>query len=140
MGNALIVLIVPEENLTLTGLREHNPDTGALESLPKDERFRCRSYEAAVQAHPRAFWTMKVQASDVWFLPEEPHEEHGRRWHFDPKLLVNHVEKVRESLESFLNSKLEQLDDMARSGWFIIERVRARVIELRERPHHPTEK
>jgi hypothetical protein len=136
MGNALIVLIVPEENLTLTGLRERNPDTGALESLPKDERFRCGSYKAAVQAHPRAFWTMDVRASDVWFLPKE----HGGRWHFDPKLLAAHVEKVRGSLESFLNEKLKQLDDMVRSGWFVIERVRAKVIELRERPHGPTEK
>lgn len=139
MGNALIVLVVPEENLTLTGLRERNPETGTLEPLPKDETFRCGSYEAAVQAHPRAFWTMEVRASDVWFLPEEPHREHGRDWHFDPKLLAAHVEKVRGSLESFLNGRLEQLDDMVRSGWFIIQRVRVRVSELVEQPHHPSE-
>lgn len=140
MGNALIVMIVPEENLPLTGLRERNPDTSALEKLSRDEALRCGSYEAAVQAHPDAFWTMEVQARDVWFLPEEPHAEHGRGWHFDAKVLAAHVEKVRGSLDSFLNAKLEQLDDMARSGWFVIERVRARVTELRERPHHPSER
>jgi hypothetical protein len=116
VGHALIVLVVSEEQLALGGLRTMNEATGAIEPLPQSAQWKPQAFETTVQEHPEAFWLLPVHPADVWWLPEEPRKEHGGDWHFDPKLLATHVEKVRGSLESFLNAKLEQLDDMARSG------------------------
>ena len=81
-----------------------------------------------------------MPAKAVWLLPEEPWRKHSAYWHFNPRLLAAHRATVKRSLESFLNRNLSHLYEMARSGWFFIERVRAKVSRLRrEVPHRPDE-
>ncbi len=130
-------MVVSDEELALNGLRIRDRRTG--ESMPI-ERSLSDGYEGTLEKNPEACWTLNVPATAVWLLPEEPWKEHGGDWHFNPRLLAAHRTTVKRSLESFLNRNLAQLDKMARSGWFIIERVRTKVSELREVAHRPDEK
>ncbi len=137
MGNALIVMVVPEECLALGGLC--NRDYAKGTAVPVEHAFRA-GYENTLEANPDATWQLDVPASSVWLLPEEPHEKHGRGWHWKSKLLTQHRATVRRSLESFVNRHLAELDGMARSGWWIIEKIRIKVSEIREVPHRPGER
>ena len=87
MGNALVVMAVPEEALPSASSR-----------LRED--------------HIRA-WMPRV-GENVWEPPAEPRV---RDWHRDPELRRQHNELVRESLEAFCNERLAELDQMVRTGW-----------------------
>ncbi len=137
MGNALIVMVVHEEQLALNGLCIRDCETGT--AVPVKPAFRA-GYEATLAKNPDASWLLEVPASAVWLLPEEPHEKHGRAWHWKPRVLAAHRATVRRSHESFLNRHLADLDGMARSGWWIIEKIRVRVSEILEVPHRAEEK
>lgn len=132
MGNALVMMVVREEDLTLNGLHARDPKTGDIVPL---KTKMLASYEDTLDANPDAFWTLEVRTRDVWRLPAEPSEEHGYDWHWDASVLATHREVVKHSLESFMNRALEGLDEMVRSGWWILARARAKVAELREVPH-----
>lgn len=138
MGNALICFVVPEEMLGLQSLHIHDPKTGKPVPL-ETERFGAwipgRLRRQTIEKHPEAFFMLPVPYTAVWQLPEEPWREKGVNWHWRPAVLGSHRKRVRASLEDFLNRKLRSLDEMVRSGWFIIKRARVKVSELREVPH-----
>ena len=135
MGNSLVVLTLPDELFGFSTPYLRAP-TGELVPLVSDraERRRIMRERAA-----DLVFMVPVKHADRWHMPEEPWREHGMDWHWDPALLDAHREKVRASLESFLNKGLHRLDEMARSGWFIVRRARC-AVTLRERPHGPSEK
>lgn len=137
MGNALIVMVVPEECLGLGGLCHRDYAKGT--AVPVKYAFHA-GYENTLKANPDTSWKLDVPASSVWLLPEEPHEKHGTGWHWKARLLTQHRATVKKSLEAFVNKHLEELDEMARSGWWIVERIRIKVSEIREVPHQPGEK
>jgi hypothetical protein len=138
MGNALVMMVVPEESLALNGLHVRDRETGKL--VPVARKVGLGSYEDTLRANPDATWTIEVPVSAVWLLPNEPRDAHGSEWHRKPRVLAAHRATMKRSLEAFLNRSLEGLDGMARSGWFILARARAKVAELREVPHSPEPK
>src|SRR5258706_13489648 len=85
--------------------------------VPYEQRQR------ALRDHPEAFFVLEVPHSAIWQPPDEPGGASG--WHWKPAVLRAHRAKVRRSLESFLNDKLSELDEMVRTGWFIIKRASA---------------
>jgi hypothetical protein len=109
MGNALVMMIIPEEALPSATSR---PSARYLEDL-------------ATQV-----------AASVWEPPEEPR---ALGWHRDPELRREHNERVRQSLEAFCNERLAQLDGMVRTGWWILGRARVRVVEFEDVSDGPIE-
>ncbi len=134
MGNALVMMIVGEEELALSDLEDPDPNKRGLLPLSRPGRWVPAERERIRREHPDAFWTLRVPRTAVWEPPVEPYLEKGPDWHRDPALLASHRERVRKSLEAFMNQKLAELDNMVRTGWFIIQRARASVTELEEVP------
>lgn len=64
----------------------------------------------------------------------EPTAEHGLHWYENPQARRAHREAVRRSLEAFLNEHLAQLYFMLRTGWWVLGKVRVRVVECRPVP------
>jgi hypothetical protein len=110
MGNTLVMLTVPDEMFGF-GSTGNGPKRISIEISP----------------------------GTVWAMPEEPWRKLGTDWHHDDAVLDKHRERARRSLEKFLNDNLTKLDNMARSGWFIVEQARCEVM-LRERSHETAEK
>ena len=142
MGDVLMMFVLPEEALGYTGLRVRDKQTGEVRELERSRMWiPSEERERSIREHgDEAFWQIEVPFRAIWEPPEERRPEHGRDWHWDKTLLDAHRERVRMSLESFLNDNLSKLDGMVRTGWFIVDRARARVSELRERAHHKGEK
>lgn len=140
MGSAFIVTTVSNELIGLSPLRIWDPESD--ESVPIEKPYGrgpwmpLREREALVRAHPDAFWMMPIPYSAVWRPPNEPDD---LNWHWQPDARDEHRERVRRSLEAFLNAGLARLDRMVRSGWFIIERARATVTEFADVPHNDSD-
>jgi hypothetical protein len=66
-------------------------------------------------------------AANTWAPPREPSEP---GWHRDLELRKAHNEAVRQSLERFLNDRLAELDGMVRTGRWILQRARIRVVDF----------
>lgn len=144
MGSALVMTTVSEESIGLLGLKIQDPDhydkTIEIDVRRAGDIWVDRmAREEALKKHPRAFWDMHVPYKAVWQPPEEPSGRDAINWHWDRKQLAKHREVVRKSLEDFLNAKLAQLDQMVRTGWFIVGRARVKVT-LREVPHNAIER
>lgn len=137
VGSALIMMVVPEEMLGMSELYTRNAE-GELVPVAKRRDgmwVRREDVERALRQHPDAFYMMRVPYGAVWRPPEEPTDTEGFDWHWRPEILAAHREKVRVSLEGFLNRNLAQLDQMVRTVWFIIERARAAIVDFTEVPH-----
>ena len=64
-----------------------------------------------------------ITRDDVWQPPAEPRD---LDWHEDPVRREEQDWKVAESLAEFLNSKLERLHRMVRTGWWILDSAHIR--------------
>lgn len=129
MGNSLIAMSIRNEDLMHEALRirrDGKPVPLAELGIDSSDRERVR------REHPEAFWIVEVPIGAVWDGIDEP--PGGSRWYRDPEKLAAHRERVRLSLEGFVNGALEGLDDMLRTGWFIVRRARATITELVEVP------
>ena len=136
MGNALVMMTIPEEALGYTPLCVRGKDGKPFEIEKKRGIWvEGKARKDLLREHPDAFFMMPVPYRAVWFPPEEPWKKKGLDWHWDPKLLAGHRAAVQRSFEKFLNGKLERLDRMVRTGWWILEQVRVRVSSLTEVPH-----
>jgi len=91
----------------------------------------------ALQRHPHAYYRQQIAPTDVWSLPREPMLGPGEPWYRDPELLAAHTEQVRLSLEAFLNAHLARMNRSARSGWWMLGRVRVQVVECECAPELP---
>ncbi len=67
-------------------------------------------------------------------MPREPMLGLDEPWYHDPRQLAEHNEKVRVSLEAFLNDHLARLHGAMRSGWWIMGKVRVQVVECEPVP------
>ncbi len=128
MGNSLIAMAIRNESLMHEALcvrRQGKVVRLAEAGIASSDREWVR------REHPDAFWVVEVPITAVWDGIDEPP---GRSWYRDPERLAAHRERVRVSLESFVNGALEGLDEMLRTGWFIIRRARATITEFVEVP------
>lgn len=119
MGNELIMAAVPSESV------------GGYVWLRAKNRAERKAAREARQRDEYQPFSLRMSES-LWRPPEEPWREHGLDWHKDPKVRRAHLKAVRESLEAFLNGHLAQLDGMLRTGWFILGKVRMRIVECRD--------
>ncbi|MBK8999582.1 MAG: hypothetical protein IPM35_28000 [Myxococcales bacterium] len=129
MGNSLIAMSIRNESLMHEALcvrRQGKVVRLAEAGIASSDRERVR------REHPDAFWVVEVPITAVWDGIDEPRGD--SRWYRDPEKLAAHRERVRLSLETFVNGALEGLDEMLRTGWFIIRRARATITELVEVP------
>jgi len=115
MGDALVVMTVPEEAWMA-------PMGEKAQKSTADDRHRRRTISWA------------IEAGDVWEPPPEPTEQHGFNWYENPEARRAHREAVRQSLEEFLNEHLAHLYHMLRTGWWVLGKVRVRVVECRPVP------
>ena len=86
MGDALVVLTVPEETFI------------------RGDRVK-----------------VTITRDDVWQLPAEPRP---LNWHESATKRQEHAMAVANSLEEFLNKRLDRLHRMVRTGWWILDRVK----------------
>lgn len=129
MGNSLITMAIRNESLMHEALcirRDGEVVRLAEAGIGSSDRERVR------REHPEAFWVIEVPITAVWDGIDEP--PGGSGWYRDPEKLAAHRERVRVSLETFINGALGGLDEMLRTGWFIIRRARATISELVEVP------
>jgi hypothetical protein len=112
MGDALVVMTVPEEAWMIPMGEKRTPE----------DRHRRRTISLA------------IEAGDVWEPPPEPTEQYGFKWYEHPEVRQAHREAVRQSLEEFLNEHLARLYHMLRTGWWVLGKVRVRVVECRPVP------
>ena len=138
MGNALVVMVVPEEMLPTQGLQVRDPKTRKPTKVrPDGTRWASPAQWAKLlREHPDAFWSLDVPRTAVWQLPVEPRAKRTH-WYDDPGLVAKHREAVRQSLESFVNEQLAQLDEMVRTGWWILrlgDRLEIRPTEITSKP------
>ncbi len=125
MGNSLIAMAIRNESLMHEALRirrDGRPVSLAEAGIASSDRERVR----------HAFWVVEVPIGAVWDGIDEP--PGGSGWYRDREKLAAHRERVRVSLECFVNGALEGLDEMLRSGWFIVRRARATITEFVEVP------
>jgi hypothetical protein len=113
MGDALVVTTVPDE-AWMAPMGEKRP--------------------AAAGGQRRRSITWGIEAGDVWEPPGEPVDRYGVEWYRNPAARRAHRKAVQESLERFLNERLARLYHMVRTGWWVLGRVRVRVIECRPVP------
>ena len=134
MGNALVVMVVPEEVFMLSNLAEPGPDGTLLrvyKEYPPDKWMWFRRHREHLYAHhPNAGYFLRVTEADVWSPPPEPRSRRDIAEVGGGKLRIKHRRAVRASLDEFLNDKLRRLDRMVRTGWWILERARVRVSKL----------
>jgi hypothetical protein len=104
MGNALIAIVVPEENLAYTCLR-YRDEHGELVALPVT--YSRAERERILAEHPGAHWTIEVRPADVWELPEQEHD-------------------APASLGAYLDRAVARLEGMARRS-YVLGRLRVAV-------------
>ncbi len=134
MGSVLIVSHTSEEQFNGTDVRDFTDDG---ESLSLDEFYRDRPdvpWEQRLAEHPDAFIDSGVPIAHTWHLPPEPV---GVRWHQNLARVDEQNEKVRASLEAFLNERLGDLHGRMRSGWWLFGKVRVRVEVCESVPEPP---
>jgi hypothetical protein len=136
MGNALIVMTVPEEALASTSLYDIGEDGSEFRLAERygSQMWKVRRHLA--EKHPKAYYRMTVRAADIWDLPHEPSRTHGLDWHKKPSLRQAHRRAVKRSLEDFLNGRLRRLRHMVRTGWWILGDVRVRVAVCKPVPEY----
>ncbi len=123
MGNALVMMAVPEESLRFSNLYVLDEETHKPVRLVQSRgHLTGKQRDALLEKHPDAFWMLAVPRSAVWEPPPEPYGL-GEK----PALRAEHTKKVRASLTRFLNSQLASLDRMVRTGWWILQRARVRM-------------
>lgn len=117
MGNALVMFTVPEENLW--GICDRD-SKGKVFSLPRHygSQWIGARRQALLRQHPNAFFQFEVSIGDVWELPRES----------DSPDLDAHGAAVRRSLQAFINERLRRLSRMVRTGRWLLERARVRVV------------
>ncbi|SRR5258708_5630186 len=138
MGDALIVMTMAEEGLMQSCLYDWN-DKGERVPLTdfysRDEWRRLRlNRDELLRRHPNAHHVVDIRPADVWDLPEEPWRTKGINWHDKKRYRKQHCNAVRESLEKFINVHLDGLYHMVRTGWWVLGKVRVRVVECRPVP------
>jgi|ERR1700682_2322622 len=138
MGDALIVTTVSEESLALGDLYDWNdkPERVRLSDLYSPEKWRRLRRKSAelLRRHPNAHHVVEVRPADVWDPPEEPWRTKGLNWHDKKGYRKQHCDAVRKSLETFINGHLDGLYHMVRTGWWVLGKVRVRVVECRPVP------
>lgn len=93
-----------------------------------------------LERHPDACLLVAVRLDAVWDPPREPWREHGAQWHRNRSLRKQHRQRMRDSLERFINGKLEGLSGMVRTGEWVLERARVRVTQMKPVPQRALEK
>ena len=139
MGNALIMFTTPEETIMWESLyvRDANGKEVRCIELYKDADGRLTSlpgHAGIMRDHPRAYYKLRVPATAVWQPPEEPWRIH--EWWKDKARWRAHREAVRESLQDFINERLDQLYWMVRTGHFVLGETRVRVTRCKPVPEY----
>lgn len=124
MGNALIMMTVPQEMIPVAALRtwKGRRAVGIPGVTQPTEWKPRREVEAILAEHPDAFWMLPVPRSAVWEPPEEPPNSRS-----DGPARRTHDGRVRYSLLRFLNDRLGELDGMVRTGWWVLQQARVRL-------------
>lgn len=123
MGDALVVHTIPEEMLIWPQLqrelrrRQEHSGSG-----------RKRKRVPAPNFQKQAMSELRIPEGGIWEPPAEPD---GHEWWRSAALRHRHAEAVRRSLEAFLNGHLAGLNHMLRTGWWVLGKVRVRVVECR---------
>ena len=131
MGDVLIISQWHQEGTVGDSLRDCD-DQGNWMAL--HEFYADRPdvpHEQMLAEHPDASFECAVPIAHTWILPPEPLRPHD--WYRDPALVAAQNEKVRASLEAFLNERLTAMRRHMRSGWWLLGEVRVHVdVELCE--------
>lgn len=132
MGNALVMFTTPTEAVGARRRASDPPGTPPDHWLAGRKRKSERTAE-----EPDAYYDVlpvPPVTDCVWAPPAEPWKTHGLDWHQDPQVRREHLHAVQESLETFLNRHLARLNGMVRTGWFVLGKLRVRVVECRPVP------
>lgn len=130
MSNELIVAVVPSEvfmSVKPVVWDETKREHVRVESLvSREEWCSIRSDRRAIlERFPGAVYMMPLPLDSVWDPPSERDLDLSRRG--ATKQRAAHAEACRKSLHAFLNTKLARLDQMVRTGWWILGKARVRV-------------
>jgi hypothetical protein len=142
MSNELIVAVVPSETFMFTKpvvWDEDKKESVPVESLVSRAEWSILEGDRAAIAKrfPGAYYALRMPVDSVW---EQPAEKNLRDPIAGPpsKRLKEarraHQAAVRASLDAFLNEKLRRLDQMVRTGWWILAEARVRVSRFRGMP------
>ena len=86
------------------------------------------------EGHLNAFHQLPIGRTEIWEPPEEPTKRYGYGWYKNRDARREHTAAVRASLERFLNEHLRKLNHMLRTGWWVLGKVRVRVVECKPVP------
>jgi hypothetical protein len=147
VGDALVMFSVPEEALMVTAVRFSDPETGRSRPLSEIEpalawaglwrRPRPASVPVGLRPlrlaeiqkrYPRAFFEFRVPVGAVWLPPAEARRG---RLRLTAAWRRGHRERMRKSLAGFINGKLARLSRMVRTGWWVLDEARVRVVVMK---------
>src|SRR5690348_15791411 len=133
MGSTLVMFTVPDEQVGMSPLCIMQ-DGKVVEVDRKPDRMWVdgRHREQVLREHPDAFFVWRVPYSALWQPPIEPYEKYGGYWFKQPARYRAHSEAVKRSLRAFLNRNLERLDQMMRTGYWVL--AKARVVAMSVKP------
>jgi hypothetical protein len=134
MGDCLVVYTVSEEALGWGQLQRElraRAGDGERSAQKLGSRSSRKRMPSSLDFRQRAMTEMGIPEGGIWEPPSEP-EVH--EWWRKPELRRRHAEAVRRSLEEFLNGHLARLYHMFRTGWWVLGKVRVRVVECRPVP------
>lgn len=138
MGNELIVVTLPSENLAFTALRVNDKEGRSVslhELYDRDEAYKLmRDRRELLRRHPDAHYSIQVGLDTVWQPPPEPHRKKGAT------RISRHRKAMAKSLLDYLNERLAGLDEMLRTGSFVIERARVLRVSVKPVPEYAWEK
>lgn len=137
MSNELIVAVVPSEifmSVKPVVWDETKQEHVRVETLVSPEEWwPMRGDRAAIlKRFPGAIYLMPLSIECVWDQPSERNLNLG-----SPKATARraaHADACRKSLQTFLNVKLTRLDQMVRTGWWILAKARVRVSVFESMP------
>ena len=124
MGNALVVYTMGEEGL------------GWVQRQREVRRRAERGESPGRTSTPPNFRQVAmsergIPVGGVWSPPAEPETAD---WWRKPSLRRRHAKAVLDSLESFLNGHLSNLNHMVRTGWWVLGEARVKVVACRPVP------
>ena len=145
MGDALVMLTVPEEAIPWQFIRERDAEGREVRVIdsyrdnedPSAPRVKPRQM---LDEHPKAYWQMNIPVSAVWRPPFGPPDWKDAKpddWWGDDVRRQAHCDAVRQSLEDFINGTLARFPGMVCGGnHFVFASARAEIVECEPIPDH----
>lgn len=132
MGNELIVITVASESLMHENLFVRGDDgrPRRLREIYADRDAWMEARQHLRDRHPDAYYLVPVPLAATWAPPAEPRRKKGATW------IPAHRRAMTRSLLEYLNGRLAGLDQMLRTGAFVIERARVLAVTVKPVPEY----